>query len=88
MEDAATVEISRSQIWQQVKNSVKFEDSGEICTAKLVSDVLEQTRIKLVNENHFEPQVKEAVKLFREISLADDFPEFITTKASELIDKK
>lgn len=88
MEDAATVEISRSQIWQQVKNSVKFEDSGETCTVISVDAVLKQTLMKLINENYPEAQVEKAVKLFREISLANDFPEFMTTKASELIDTK
>lgn len=88
MEDAATVEISRSQIWQQVKNSVKFEDSGETFTVIIVDAVLKQTLMKLINENYPEVQVEKAVKLFREISLANDFPEFMTTKASELIDTK
>jgi malate synthase len=88
MEDAATVEISRSQIWQQIKNSVKFADTGEICSKALVSNVIDEICRKLISETYPEPQVMQAADLLREISLAEAFSEFITTKASELIDIK
>jgi malate synthase len=86
MEDAATVEISRSQIWQQVKNSVKFEDTGEVCTTELVNDVIDRIYAKLITETCSEHEIERAINLFREVSLAEDFLEFITPKASELID--
>ncbi len=86
MEDTATVEICRSQIWQQIKNSIKFEDTGEICTVALVNEVLNEIGTKLVKETASQLQVNQAVNFFREISLSKDFPEFITTRASAMLD--
>lgn len=86
MEDAATVEISRSQIWQQVKNSVQFSDTHEICTQDLVNTEIESAQQRLIDETGLDYEVRRAVTLFREIALADDYPPFLTTQAYELID--
>src|SRR6476661_156720 len=40
MEDAATAEISRSQVWQQIKNKVVLSDTGETVTRDLVERIL------------------------------------------------
>jgi len=85
MEDAATVEISRSQIWQQLKNQIEFADTREICTPPLVKDVLDQVLRALIQNNFEEVKVRRAVDLFSEIVLTDEFPLFLTTKASQLI---
>src|SRR5690606_41439613 len=50
MEDAATAEISRSQIWQWVNNGVRLEDGTEV-TAKLVRDVLADVRAELADRS-------------------------------------
>lgn len=86
MEDAATVEISRSQIWQQVKNKVIFADSGEICTVEIVESALREVEDALISQTGKQEEVQQAVSLFREIALADDYPAFLTTRAYELID--
>src|SRR3954454_23109830 len=50
MEDAATAEISRSQIWQQVHNDVTLSDTGDKVTADLVRKVADEEVEKIRNE--------------------------------------
>jgi malate synthase len=68
MEDAATAEISRSQVWQWVRN-------GRFGTERVREEV------DAVREG-MEP----AAELFEQVALADDFVEFLTLPAYELLD--
>ncbi len=79
MEDAATAEISRSQIWQWVHNGVRLE-TGEPVTAELVRRLLAEDPTLLGDE------YGAARTLFLRVALADDFEEFLTLPAYELID--
>jgi malate synthase len=83
MEDAATAEISRSQIWQWIHNGVRLSDGTEI-TAELVARIEDQelAKLDLVPGNRFD----EARKLFERVALADDFADFLTTAAYDSID--
>ena len=47
MEDAATAEISRSQVWQQIKNGVVLSDTGDTVTKELVARILDEEVAKL-----------------------------------------
>ncbi len=89
MEDAATAEISRSQIWQWVHTSAKLDD-GRAVTADLVEEFiakeLEDARERLGEKGYVEWRVDEAATVFREVALSDGFVEFLTLPASELID--
>ncbi|MEV0680441.1 malate synthase A [Actinosynnema sp. NPDC050436] len=80
MEDAATAEISRSQLWQWVHNGVVLAD-GEPVTAELVRAVLRDVRGRLDGEH-----LDLAVELFEQVALADDFVDFLTLPAYERID--
>ncbi|WP_206787090.1 malate synthase A [Amycolatopsis sp. MtRt-6] len=83
MEDAATAEISRSQIWQWVKNGTTL-DSGDVVTAELVRGVLADVRGELAGE--LKPELLEpAVELFEQVALAEEFPDFLTLPAYEKI---
>ncbi|MFF1608753.1 malate synthase A [Amycolatopsis sp. NPDC058278] len=83
MEDAATAEISRSQIWQWVKNGTPL-DSGDTVTAELVRGVLADVRGELAAE--LKPELLEpAVELFEQVALAEEFPDFLTLPAYERI---
>ena len=86
MEDAATVEISRSQIWQQIKNSVKLADTGNIATKELVREILAQEKSKLIAQGFDPTRIEQAATLFERVSLADDYVDFLTLPAMELID--
>jgi malate synthase len=78
MEDAATAEISRSQIWQWVHGGVVL-DTGETVTAELVRELLAAEEL----EGEY---ASSARKLFEQVALADDFVDFLTLPAYALID--
>jgi len=79
MEDVATAEISRCQIWQWVHGGALLED-GRLVDGSLVRRLAEEeiARIPL--------DASTAWKVFEEVALADDFVEFLTLPAYELID--
>jgi malate synthase len=81
MEDAATAEISRSQIWQWIHNGVKLP-SGEPITAALVGRLEDEELAALGADGRF----AEARKLFERVALNDDFADFLTTVAYGSID--
>src|SRR5262245_38200869 len=78
MEDAATAEISRSQIWQWVHNATTV-DTGEAVTEELVRQLLAQ------DSAIAGPEYDTARELFLRVALADDFVEFLTLPAYDLI---
>jgi malate synthase len=65
MEDAATAEISRSQIWQWIHNQIKLDD-GRLITKQLVETLADEEIAKLEGNSKFE----DALKLFKEVQLA------------------
>jgi malate synthase len=89
MEDAATAEISRSQIWQWIHNGVHLDDGTEI-TAQLIHDLedeeLSALRSALGEEAWAGSRFDEARKLFERVALADDFADFLTIAAYDSID--
>ena len=89
MEDAATAEISRSQIWQWIHNGVRLDDGTEI-TADLVGRIedeeLAKIREALGDEAWAGSRFDDARKLFERVALADDFADFLTTAAYDSID--
>jgi malate synthase len=89
MEDAATAEISRAQVWQWLHQKAKLDDGREV-TPELFREALggEMERVKgEVGAKVFEGgRFPEAIKLFSDMSLADAFEEFLTLPAYRLID--
>ncbi|MBK1786805.1 malate synthase A [Prauserella cavernicola] len=83
MEDAATAEISRSQVWQWIKNGVTL-DSGETVTEELVRSVLADVRSELSDVVDADT-LAQAVELFEEVALAEQFADFLTLPAYERI---
>ena len=90
MEDAATAEISRSQVWQWVQAGVTLEDTGELVTAELVrsvaDDVMSEIREQVGAEAYDEGRWTDARSVFEQVALADDFVDFLTLPAYELLD--
>lgn len=82
MEDAATAEISRSQIWQWIHNGTKMSN-GEVVTREYAERILEIETARLAGEVGDDPQrqanVKRASEIFAKISLTDYYPTFLTT---------
>ena len=90
MEDAATAEIARSQVWQWVHNGVKLAE-GQTVTADLVrqtaTEELDKIREQVGDEFFFsEGRPDQSRALFEQVALADDFIEFLTIPAYEQLD--
>ncbi len=78
MEDAATAEISRSQIWQWIHNAVSLEN-GQLVTAELVKELAKQEVAKLSAVTDY----SKAQAMFIETSVDDNYLEFLTLPAYE-----
>ncbi|QNN53922.1 malate synthase A [Nocardioides mesophilus] len=86
MEDAATAEISRSQVWQWLHNNVELSN-GHTVTRELVEGIIEQEMASIrdkVGEEAFEKgRWADARDTFTEMALADEYPDFLTLPAYE-----
>ncbi len=85
MEDAATAEISRSQIWQWLHNDVELADGPKV-TADLVERLIDEELGKIreqYGDAFDEKRFAEAVSLFKEVALADEYADFLTLPAYE-----
>lgn len=82
MEDVATAEISRSQIWQWVHHDVVTAE-GTPVTEALVRNLAGEVADELDGDESHE--VHSARKVFEEVALSDDFVDFLTLPAYELI---
>jgi malate synthase len=85
MEDAATAEISRSQIWQWIHNDVILDDGPQV-TKDVVERMIDEELVKIreLAGDDFDPAMYgQAVALFTEVALADSFAEFLTLPAYE-----
>jgi malate synthase len=85
MEDAATSEIARSQVWQWIHNGVVL-DTGERVTPELVRQILDEETAKL-DADFFNPELLAAArKVFERVALSDDYVDFLTLPASAFVD--
>jgi malate synthase len=91
MEDAATAEIARSQVWQWLRHGRALDDGTPI-TAELVRRVeteeLERIRSEVGDDEWFEREgrPRESRELFEQVALADELVEFLTLPAYERLD--
>jgi len=88
MEDAATAEISRTQIWQWVQQGAKLSD-GRTVTPALFKTVLGEEMAALkhtLGAPYENGRFAEAIKLFADMSLASDCEEFLTLPAYEVLE--
>jgi len=89
MEDAATAEISRSQIWQWIRHGATLED-GRPVTRELVRELLDEETAKIragVGEDvwrHGRPH--ETREIFELVALSTELMEFLTIPAYEYLD--
>jgi len=89
MEDAATAEISRTQVWQWLHHRAKLTDGRQV-TAELIrqtiSEQLAQLRGSLGEARFDAGKFPMAAKLFEEMMLSDSLAEFLTLAAYQQID--
>jgi malate synthase len=84
MEDAATAEISRTQVWQWLKNGIRLED-GRIFDTRLFREIFDDEVEKIILEigesNIPDTKLKLALELFNKLVTAEEFEEFLTQPA-------
>jgi malate synthase len=88
MEDAATAEISRAQIWQWIKAGAELEGGVKATPAffeRALQEEMEIVMREVGKADYTRGRFPEAIKLFRQLSLADEFVPFLTIPAYELI---
>ncbi len=89
MEDAATAEISRSQIWQWIHSHARLDDGREINYSLyrcLLPTELEKIRKYAGDEAYENGRFEEAINLYDKLVGEEEYTEFLTLPAYELID--
>ncbi len=85
MEDAATAEISRAQIWHWIRSPLGILDDGRKVTRELFRELvpqeLEKVRQMLGDKGYAGGKYPEGAKMFEELTLDEDFFEFLTLPA-------
>jgi malate synthase len=88
MEDAATAEISRAQVWQWVRHHAKLSD-GRTITKELVSRTMREELEKLkamLGEGRFtNGKFDLAAELYEQMMTSSHFDEFLTLKAYQYV---
>ena len=89
MEDAATAEISRSQVWQWIHHGVSLAEGPRV-TAELVRDIereeMEKIKSAVGADSFAKGRYDDARQIFESVALRDDFQEFLTIPAYDKID--
>jgi len=92
MEDAATAEIARAQVWQWVRHEAELDD-GRTITAELVRELetseLEKIRAQIDDDEWFENEGRPELsrQIFEEVALAGELVEFLTLPAGERLEE-
>src|SRR5690242_6558798 len=89
MEDAATAEISRSQVWQWIRSPKGVLDDGRKVTKAMVTQMIPEEIAKirdLLGEAFGEGRYEEAARIVGDLIASDTFVEFLTLPAYERID--
>ncbi|MGA8158384.1 MAG: malate synthase A [Rhodoplanes sp.] len=88
MEDAATAEISRAQIWQWLRYGAVLENGVKVTPeffARALDEEMERVKGEIGAAAFAEGRFPEAIALFRKLSLAPEFEDFLTIPAYKLI---
>lgn len=90
MEDAATAEICRAQLWQWVRHRVPLDD-GRTIDGELVATVLRETltelRETLGEAGATAGRLDDAADVFTRVTLVDELPEFLTLVAYDQLER-
>jgi malate synthase len=87
MEDAATAEISRSQVWQWIRSPKGVLEDGRKVTAEMVREMIPQelAKVKQVVGGGDTPTYSRAAEIFEQMSTSEQFAEFLTLPLYEEI---
>ncbi|CAG5993681.1 unnamed protein product [Menidia menidia] len=82
VEDSATAEISRSQVWQWIRHQARLEDDNRVVSRRLVTDLAKELTTELcvrLPSARARQRLHTAAHAFLEVVLRRHFPEFITS---------
>jgi malate synthase len=91
MEDAATAEISRAQVWQWIRHQAKLDDGSTVSPDRfrtVVAEEMVRVHAEIGDARFTGGKFQEARELFERLSLAPRFEEFLTVPAYELVTKR
>lgn len=83
MEDAATAEISRTQLWQWRRHTASLDDGRKIDNSLMQSFLDDETKSLIAQ--HDDRYTTDAARLFSDMVMADALDEFLTTRAYDLV---
>jgi malate synthase len=89
MEDAATAEISRAQVWQWQRHAVRLEDGRQVTAAlvrQTLSEVMDTLPERVGAEGSAANTFALAARILADLTTGPDFAEFLTTVAYEYLD--
>jgi malate synthase len=88
MEDAATAEISRAQLWQWARYGARMDDGTPITAATVaaaIPSVLEKLKQRIGEKAFASGRFELAARMFQEMTASEEFPEFLTIPAYQHI---
>ncbi len=88
MEDAATAEISRAQVWQWIRHKAKLQDGRTVDLAlvrKVLDEELQKLKATFGDEAWEKGRYQDAARLFLSLIEAKNFPEWLTIPAYETL---
>jgi malate synthase len=85
MEDAATAEIARSQLWQWIRHRVRTDEGSEVTLGRVRSVLAEETE-RLRTTQPDSTRLDAAATLLDQLVSAEEFPEFLTLQAYQRLE--
>ncbi|MGA7294542.1 MAG: malate synthase A [Terriglobales bacterium] len=85
MEDAATAEICRAQIWQWVRHGAHLKD-GPPVTETMVKQMIHQRVAELAGPSGGDEKLRQAAKVLEDLTTNREFTEFLTLASYDLLD--
>ncbi len=85
MEDAATAEICRAQVWQWVRHGAHLTD-GRVVMEDMVKEMIQHRAAELSPELENDEKLRQAARVLEELTTSHEFAEFLTLASYELLD--
>jgi malate synthase len=86
MEDAATAEICRAQVWQWIKHGAHLKDD-RVVTEAMVKEIIHHRASELAGKSGNDEKLRQAAKLLEDLTTSPDFAEFLTLASYDLLDQ-
>jgi malate synthase len=85
MEDAATAEICRAQVWQWVRHGAHLKDA-RLVTEDMVKEIIRQRAAELESGSANDEKLQQAARVLQDLTTNQEFAEFLTLASYDLLD--